>query len=85
MAMEETPTKETVTPAAPGANWKTRAYLIGAAIGLLLGLLSAYLYVRASEEDINQSGAKKVKTGDAMKLTLSVLGLVRQIAELGSK
>ena len=77
---------ETVTPAQNGANWKMNAYLVGAVIGILLGLLSAYLYVRATEENGKQTGAPgRIKTGDAMKLTLSIITLVRQIAELGGK
>ena len=67
------------------ANWKTQVYLIGAVFGLVLGLLSAYLYVRAAEENNQAHSKPKLRTGDAMKLTLGVLGLVRQIADLGNK
>ncbi|MBN1966882.1 MAG: hypothetical protein JW910_19675 [Anaerolineae bacterium] len=74
-----------VAPAAPDETWKRQAYLIGAAIGLVLGLLSAYLFVRAAGETTDQSKPYRVGTGDAMRLTLAVLGLVRQIAELGGK
>ncbi len=74
-----------VAPASPGANWKTRAYLIGIILGLGLGLLSAYLFVRAAEENSSGKTPQKIGTGDAMKLTLSLLNLIRQIAELGAK
>ncbi|GAB4572098.1 MAG: hypothetical protein Kow0077_10610 [Anaerolineae bacterium] len=73
-----------VKPAGELLGWKTRTYLIGAVLGLLLGLLSAYLFVRAAEES-SGGQPKKIKTGDAMKMTLSILTLVRQIAEIGSK
>lgn len=75
---------EAIAPASNGTNWKTRTYLIGAAVGLLLGLLSAYLFVRASSESPSAK-PKQVKTVDLMKMTLAVLGLVRQFAELGGK
>jgi len=77
---------QAVAPAAAGMSWKTQTYLIGAAVGLLLGLLSAYLFVRASQENAKfDQMPQKVKTGDMMKLTLSVLALVRQITEMGNR
>ncbi len=75
---------ERVTPAARGLSWQASAYLIGALIGLLLGLLTAYLYVRASQESASK-GPTKIKTGDAMKVSLALLTLIRQITEIGSK
>ncbi len=81
----DTKAREAVAPASGGINWRTRAYFIGAILGLLLGLLSAYLYIRASEEHRGNNSAQKVKTSDAMKLALAILALVRQIAELGGK
>ena len=84
MAVEST-NSQTVEPAPSGLDWKTRTYIIGMALGLLLGLLSAYLFVRAADENSRDKAPKKVRTGDAMKLTISLLTLVRQVAELGSK
>ena len=76
--------KEAVKPGSSGMNWRKRTYIMGAFVGLLLGLLSAYLFIRASEEDLNDE-PKKIKTGDMMKMSLAVAALVRQIAEMGSK
>lgn len=76
--------KEAVNPAKGGMNWRTRTYIMGALLGLLLGVLSAYLFVRASEEDLNDA-PKKIRTGDMMKMSLAVAALVRQIAEMGGK
>ena len=84
MSVSVAPEKEAIRPAASGLSWKTRTYVIGAALGLLLGLLSAYLFVRASQENMKDE-PKNIKTMDLMKMTLSVLALVRQIAEMGSK
>jgi hypothetical protein len=57
---------------------------MGAAVGSLLGLLSAYLYARAAEEDAERLGKpQRVQTGDMLGLGLALLAVVRQIAELG--
>jgi NhaP-type Na+/H+ or K+/H+ antiporter len=76
---------QAVAPASGGMNWKTQSYLIGVIGGVLLGLLSAYLFVRATEENMTSDRPQKVKTMDLMKLTLALLALVRQIAELGTR
>lgn len=64
---------------------KARIIVTGAALGAALGFLSSYLYTRAAEEAGNQeAGApSSVSTGQALALLLAILGLVRQIAELG--
>ena len=82
MASNATPAP--AATAASGPNWKTKAYVIGAILGIGLGLLSAYLYVRSAEETRGDSPGR-VKTTDAMKLVLALLALVRQIADLGNK
>ena len=65
------------------ANWKMRSYLMGAAAGLLVGLLSAYFFARASEENGTQSPGR-IKTMDALKLAVTLLGILRQITDLGA-
>ena len=64
---------------------KARIIVAGAALGAALGFLSSYLYTRAAEEAGNQeAGApSSVSTGQALAILLAILGLVRQIAELG--
>ena len=37
-------------------NWKTRTYVMGAVIGALFGLASAFLYSRAAEEEAARGG-----------------------------
>lgn len=66
------------------ANPRTQSYVIGAAIGLLVGLLSAYLYNRAaSDYGPLPDGRNRVQTGEVLGLGLALLGVVRQIAEMG--
>jgi hypothetical protein len=69
----------------PDPNWKTRAYLMGTAVGTLFGIASAYLYTRAAEEDILDGGNPKrqIQTGDLLGLGLAALAIIRQISELG--
>lgn len=81
----ETRVPEAVAPSSPALSWQTQAFITGGLAGLLLGVLSAFLYVRASEENARSGQPNRVKTGDAMRLTLAVLTLVRQISELGNR
>ncbi|MFN8373691.1 MAG: hypothetical protein U0694_12565 [Anaerolineae bacterium] len=69
----------------PDSNWKTRAYLMGTLVGTVFGVLSAYLYTRAAEEDTRAGGTaeKRIQTGDLIGLGLAILGIVRQVTELG--
>lgn len=65
-------------------TWKTQTYVLGAAVGTLFGLLSAYLYTRAAEEDAARTGKpEKIPTGQLLTLFLAGVSLVRQITELG--
>lgn len=84
MATNPSPPQAAV-PGAASQNWKVRTYLIGAVVGLMLGLLAAYLFARAAEENNHSATPQKVGTGDMMKLTLSVLNLIRQVADLGAR
>ncbi len=64
--------------------WKTQSYIIGAAAGLLFGLVSAYMYTRAAFDNGQpRDGSNRVQTGDVIGLGLAALAMVRQIAEMG--
>ena len=64
---------------------KTRIIVIGAGLGALLGLISSYLYAKAAEENSDEEAGPggSISTGQLLAVLLTVLGLVRQIAELG--
>ena len=65
-------------------SWKTQAYAIGALFGTLFGFLSAYMYTRASEEDVSRLGkGQRISTGEVLGLGLALLALIRQITEMG--
>lgn len=61
-------------------TWKTKSLLIGAVIGALTGLGGAYLLIQNAEKHGTQV---EVSTGEGLKLSLLIIGLLRQIARLG--
>jgi hypothetical protein len=67
------------------SNWKTKNYMNGAMIGLAVGMLGAYLYNRAREEEAERGGGEpsKMQTGQLLSIALAILSLIRQIAESG--
>ncbi len=65
------------------SNPKTQNYLIGVAAGVLFGLLSAYMYNRASTDNGPSDGRNRVQTGEVLGLGLALLGVIRQITEMG--
>ena len=69
------------------SNWKSTAYVAGGVVGLLIGLAAAHLYARAADENQVSQGKMPgpINTADAFKLALTLLGLVRQISDLGAK
>ena len=62
------------------ANWKTRILIVGAIIGAVTGMGAAYLLVQRAERRGEQL---KLGTGEGIKLGMGVLGLLRQVGELG--
>ncbi|MFQ3565664.1 MAG: hypothetical protein SNJ59_01580 [Aggregatilineales bacterium] len=70
------------------ANWKMKYYLIGAVGGLLFGLAAAYLFARAAEDEQPGQAPKdgiRISTGELVGISLALLGIMRQIAELGRR
>lgn len=65
-------------------SWKKQTYIIGAFLGTLVGLGTAYLLVRTTEES-SSGGPPNVSTGDAVKALIGIVGVARGIAALGDK
>ncbi len=66
------------------SSWKGRSYMAGGVLGLAVGLLAAYLFVRATE-DRGKVEPPRIGTMDALRLSVAVLAIVRQITDWASK
>lgn len=62
------------------SSWRMRVLVIGAVFGAAVGLGTAYLLARTAEEE--NGGPPKISTTDALKASVSVIGVVRGIAAL---
>jgi hypothetical protein len=66
-----------------------KVLILGGLAGALLGLAAAFLYLKANEQQIAAVEAgeldtmAKVSPGEAMSVGISLVGLLRQIANLG--
>lgn len=70
-------------PAVNTHTWKRQTYIIGGLAGLALGMLAAYFFARVSEEN-GADGPSRINTIDTLKLAVAVLGIMRQITDLGA-
>lgn len=66
-------------------GWQPRVYAVGGVVGLALGLLTAYFYVRAVEEKGTDVTPETPSAGDTIRLGVSLLGIVRTITEWGAR
>ncbi|MEZ4515367.1 MAG: hypothetical protein R3C44_00520 [Chloroflexota bacterium] len=64
-------------------HWDTRTLLVGTAVGAAIGLAASWLLVRTSRETLG--GPPSISTGDALKVGITTIGLVRAIAALGDR
>ncbi|GAB4476107.1 MAG: hypothetical protein Kow0088_13650 [Anaerolineales bacterium] len=62
------------------ANWRTKTLVLGGIIGAAVGLGAAYLLIQRAEKE---QGKLEMSAGEGIKLGLLVLGLLRQVAQLG--
>ena len=83
MSEQGSNTGRAIVPA--GEDWRTRVFVLGGAVGAVLGLLSAYQYVRTAEEEHGGNPPDSPKPGDALRLGASVLAIVRTITEWGRR
>jgi hypothetical protein len=63
-------------------NWKAITMIAGAIIGLISGIIAAYILIQRAEE---HSIKPRLTAGDGVKVGLGVLGVLRLIADLGPK
>lgn len=61
-------------------QWKTKVLLFGGVMGALTGVLGAYLLIQNAEK---QNRTPELTAGEGVRLGVIVLGLLRQVAQLG--
>ena len=61
----------------PADDWKTKILIIGAVLGALIGLGTAYLLIQRADEE-----GLKITPGEGAKLGVSVFSFLRQISQL---
>ena len=62
-------------------NWKSKTLLIGAAAGLVVGVLGALILIQAADKAETHP---QISAGDGVKVGLGVLAVLRLLAELGT-
>jgi hypothetical protein len=62
-------------------NWKTKTILIGAAVGIVTGVIGALILIQASEKAETRP---QLSAGDGVKVGLGVLAVLRLLADLGT-
>lgn len=68
-------------------NWKTKALVGGGAVGLLVGLITAWLYVRSADVIEDRNGKVQlpaIQSTDLVRIGVSVVSVVRTIVGLAS-
>ena len=66
-------------------DWKMRTTLVGTALGAIAGVAAALMFIRRSEEAGEPPSLRKTDTGLLLAAGVTLLGLLRQIADMGDR
>ena len=62
-------------------NWKTKSLLIGAAVGIVTGLIGAYILIQAADKAQTRP---QISAGDGVKVGLGLMAVLRLLSDLGT-
>jgi hypothetical protein len=62
-------------------GWKMKSYIIGGMVGATVGMITAVMLVRNSDQ--KHEGPPHIEVTEVLKLSIAAIGLVRGIAALG--
>ena len=62
--------------------WKKKTLLISAGVGLIAGIIAGLIFVQRAETNESRP---KLTAGDGVMVGIGILGVLRAIADLGSK
>ncbi len=74
-----------VTDGKRSPDWKLRTTLIGSALGALAGIVAGFMFIQRSEEVGEPPSIRKTDPGLVLAAAITLLGLLRQIADLGER
>ena len=66
-------------------DWKMRTTLIGSALGAIAGVAAALMFIQRSEEAGEPPSIRKTDPGLILATGITLLGLLRQIADMGDR
>jgi len=66
-------------------DWKMRTTLIGSVLGALAGIAAAFIFSQRSEQVGEPPSIRKTDPGLVLAAGVTLLGLLRQIADLGER
>jgi hypothetical protein len=71
-------------------NPKQKSMLVGALLGAGLGALGGFLFARSAtvgmeEEEPTEISLQGIAPGEMVKLAISIMGVLRSVAEMGER
>ncbi len=64
------------------SSWKTKILFVGGVLGLLSGLLAAFLLIQRSQQNEKELN---ISAGDGVKVGIGVLGVLKLISDLADR
>jgi hypothetical protein len=65
-------------------DWKMKIMIAGGVLGALVGVGAAMIYIREAEESLTGE-APRVAPGEAVRLGVTLMDVMRQVASIGAK